>query len=459
MLKRVYLALIISFAMIVASKPSAAEAQMVSPRVKIATCYNSGAFNPQLMQMCSGFVVNPVQLDSCMRNGPCFGSPPFQPFVAGSPFCGVNGAPACPLARPCGSMQTIPCPPPPGFPPPPFLVAFGCGAMGTPPCATAVPCGVWGGLPCAPPPIAVPTGDWGGVFQFQPQQQSLRFVVPSTGVQSQLGTKFAAPPIPNIAELRQCANEASNEDELMGCMMDRALPPNYRLTLDCLDQNSDDAAAAFVCSANNDNLTEGYEKFKEISSCVEGGDESVSDVALCIGEDYLGQNERYYLGCVTRNSAESGGINYGAAVACGLAKDLNPEQQIAVDCAVKTGGQPKAFAICAGGRLMAREVEKCWQGGIATDGGCFGPNNEFRKFADSINNRVGQTFGQNSVVAEAYSLWHNNVLAPGPNHAMVRAANTVIGDLRNGPGPNNEFVKFGNAVSEGFKSVGSVFGF
>jgi hypothetical protein len=84
---------------------------------------------------------------------------------------------------------------------------------------------------------------------------------------------------------------------------------------------------------------------------------------------------RDYLGCVTRNKG-----SYAGMATCAIAKDATPEQQIALSCAIETVGQPHAYAICVGGQLTGREISKCWDRGIAVEGGCFGPNNEIRKF-------------------------------------------------------------------------------
>lgn len=143
--------------------------------------------------------------------------------------------------------------------------------------------------------------------------------------------------------------------------------------------------------------------------------------------------------------------DYQTAAACAVAKDLNPEQQIALGCAISTGGNPKAFAICTAGRLTARELDKCWQNGIGTDDGCFGPNNELRKGAQVIRDKVCETTGANSAACDAYSFWHNNVLSPGPNHEVVTHLNNAISDLREGPGANNEIVKAGKAVEDVFQ--------
>ncbi len=160
------------------------------------------------------------------------------------------------------------------------------------------------------------------------------------------------------------------------------------------------------------------------------------------------------MGCVTENSDD-----LKAAAVCAVAKDLTPEQQIALSCAISTGGNPKAFAICAGTRLAARELKKCWQHGVGTDRGCFGPNNEIRHVAERTRREVCNATGRNSAACQIYSAWHNNVLMPGPNHDVIRHLNNSLKDLREGPGENNELVRLHRDVQGAVKSIGHRLGF
>jgi hypothetical protein len=57
------------------------------------------------------------------------------------------------------------------------------------------------------------------------------------------------------------------------------------------------------------------------------------------------------------------------------------------------------------------------------------------------------------------SLSQNNVLAPGPNHEVIRFVNNGLKDFQHGPGGNNEFVKAGRALDRGVRSVGKALGF
>jgi hypothetical protein len=267
------------------------------------------------------------------------------------------------------------------------------------------------------------------------------------------GVSLASPPLPDESSLRQCRTQSSSNDDFMTCMVDQAMPKEYQLTRQCIQNNQEDGGRAFVCSTGNQDLVQGYDRYRQVQGCTKQSTDNW-DVAQCVGQQVLGENEQYYLSCITKNRGD-----YKTAAVCAIAKDLTPEQQIALSCAISTGAQPYAFAACAGGQLLARELDKCWQNGIATDQGCFGPNNEYRKYLNNYAELVRQAFGDNSAVYQAYMLWQNNVLAPGPNHEVVKFLNNGLQDIQNGPGPNNEYVKAANAVGDAIQSVGNALGF
>ncbi len=164
---------------------------------------------------------------------------------------------------------------------------------------------------------------------------------------------------------------------------------------------------------------------KIIQSCYDAGSD-VSDYALCALEKGGNRDVARAASCV-KQQMQSGDASYVGAGLCFAAGslNLNPEQRIAVECAVSTGGQPYAFAACAGGRLTVRELTKCFTKGVGGDG-CFGPNNEIVKALRTAGIDV------------------NNLA--NPNGEVIKAWNTVSNDLRNGPGPNNDAVRVLNQV-------------
>ena len=409
-------------------------------RHKIAWCWQHGAVNTPAMQVCSGLFVDTPTFNSCMNYGPCFEEGPIQVAVASRvPFCGAVGFIFCPAPSPCGFSNTIACP-------------FQCGARGFPPCAQPQPCGTSTTLPCQPNAAQLQQIRT-GYGEFMP---TLQFAVPQTTRPGGPGggIRFAAPPLPDESQLRACIQESGNNSaEFYQCVVERALPDDYKIARQCLARNQNDGGRALLCSTRRQDLLSTYDRFRQVQACAKKGQDNW-DVAGCVGQQVLGSNEQYYLSCVTRNRGD-----LKTAAVCAIAKDLTPEQQIALSCAISTGGQPHAFAVCTGGQLLSREIDKCWNNGIGTQKGCFGPNNEYVKFINNIDREARNLMGQNSEAYKAWKLWQDNVLTPGPNHEVIRFLNNGISDVRNGPGPNNEFVKFGNSVGGAVKSVGKIFGF
>ena len=84
---------------------------------------------------------------------------------------------------------------------------------------------------------------------------------------------------------------------------------------------------------------------------------------------------------------------------------LNPEQQIAVECTVGTGGQLYATAGCIATCLTGRELEKCLANGFGSDG-CFGDTNDLFGYkgwtARTLKTLAG---GPNSVFNNPAQVW------------------------------------------------------
>ncbi len=192
-----------------------------------------------------------------------------------------------------------------------------------------------------------------------------------------------------------------------------------------------------------------------IEKCYESGSDT-TDYALCALQGSGNKDITRAAGCVEQQ-LESGDPSYVGAGICFAAGslNLNAEQRIAVECAVSSGGQPYAFAVCAGGRLTARELTKCFTDGVGGDG-CFGENNEIIKALRVAGIDVNDLANPNGEVIKAWNTVSNDLRnGPGPNNDVVRPLNQVgerVGtaldnarsDITQGPGPNNEIVKFAN---------------
>lgn len=400
-------------------------------RQVVPGCYQQGATTEALMVQCVGKPVSVADFYSCLNGGPCLGEPPFNAGVADSGACGAHGMAPCSQAIQCGLPGTVSC-----------QFAGGCGTFGFPVCQVAQFCGP-NTFPCPrpwdPPPSLARDGYYGA------WRAKLNVSLPGSSMGSRFAgsVRFAAPALPKQEMLESCRQLASDKEGFFECLRERALPPEYKLTRYCLKTHESEPAAAFLCSAGKGEMLDSYARFMEVRECSKSA-KSQADVAGCLAEPFLGANERYYLRCVAQNPT-----SMSAAVVCALAKDLSAEQKIGLDCAVATGGEPHAFVGCTSGRLLAREIDKCWQGGIGTDQGCFGPNNENRRFWNSVDGVFRQAVGQNNDLYRAFNLYKDNVLAPTASHDFVRAANTVLKDVRHGPGRNNDLVKLGGVLTTG----------
>lgn len=275
---------------------------------------------------------------------------------------------------------------------------------------------------------------------------------PDTWTAASRPVQFASPPVPNLDGLKKCKQNALSQNEFFSCMTESALPKEYRVVKECINKNQADHARAAVCSIGRKDLLQAYDRALEVHRCARDADDD-GDVALCLGTQILGRRELHYARCLNNNRTD-----YIQAAVCGLSQDLSPEQQIAISCAMKTGMNPKAYAACTGGQLLEREVNKCWANGIGTETGCFGPNNELRRYVNSVDGTVKQTLGESNDLYKLFKRYKDDVLAPGPTHDFIKAINTAQRDLKHGPGENNDLVKVSNAVGGMAQSVGETVG-
>src|SRR5262249_51857280 len=98
--------------------------------------------------------------------------------------------------------------------------------------------------------------------------------------------------------------------------------------------------------------------------------------------------------------AECAATNQGDYLGTGICMvsdktNLTPEQQIALQCLAESA-DGYTYAACVGGQLTIREFIKCQSDDFAK-GGCFGPNNEIRKF---FKNTFNQDINDKTVLGQ-----------------------------------------------------------
>src|SRR3954451_4615342 len=93
---------------------------------------------------------------------------------------------------------------------------------------------------------------------------------------------------------------------------------------------------------------------------------------------------------------------------------LNPDQQIAIQCVASAGGQPYLAMGCMATRLTGRELVRCAAAGFGGAAGCFGDNDNL----GGKNDWNGRTMAQ--IADEPNSLVRNPDQIWGGDNSFVR---------------------------------------
>ena len=212
------------------------------------------------------------------------------------------------------------------------------------------------------------------------------------------------------------ATGAVDRQRFGDCMLREMLGQREEASLGCMRQSTDQASRAFclvgVLGGENERRAAA-----QLQDCFNRYGDDYRRYPLCMGADQVGGDAGRLLACVEQ---QGGNVNLMGTAACYGAQtlNLNPEMQIVVGCAASTGGEPYAFAGCAGGQLTVREMDKCLQNGVGGSNGCFGPNNTIIQALNAGGQVLTQHFG--------------------PNNDLVRTWNNTMNDIQHGPGPNHE---------------------
>lgn len=252
---------------------------------------------------------------------------------------------------------------------------------------------------------------------------------------------FAVPRLVNQNQASTCYQQANvaggvDRSRFGACLIQYMATPGERALLDC-SRSSDRAAVAFCMVGQLGGQNE-QRAAAALQNCYQQYGSDYSRYPLCMASGNVPLAAGRLLACVEQQSRSGGVTMMGTAVCYGAnSLNMNPETQIIVGCAMATGGEPYAFAGCAGGQLTTRELNKCLTNGVGGSNGCFGPNNDIIKALGGTGQWLAGQFG--------------------PNNTLVNTWNNTVNDLRNGPGPNHEAVRairnVGNALSRGESNV------
>ncbi len=300
--------------------------------------------------------------------------------------------------------------------------------------------------PTGAPQHQVPQlADWGVRTQSGVQP------VPKTIFES--GTRYVEPLLASEQTAEQCLNSSDQEDEFADCMLGEMLGEKEHNVYECSKEN-DEVVDLALCSIGANGGPNEQEIVANIKKCRESHGDDWDEYPLCMLEDTMSEDQARLVGCL-KDQYDDGTITLTGTAVCYGAGSFQPnaELQIAMECAVTTGGNPMAFAGCAGGRLTERELTKCVTHGVGGDG-CFGPNNEIVKALRAVGIDVKDMFGATNDVTIAWNNAVNDLQnGLGSGNEAVKAITTISNDIANGPGQNNEIVRAVDVILPGFSSL------
>lgn len=161
------------------------------------------------------------------------------------------------------------------------------------------------------------------------------------------------------------------------------------------------------------------------------------------------------LGEMLNCGIQSGGDAAGTAI-CLVGPKLNRDQQILLQCAATSGGEPNTFAVCAGGQLAMKEFINCRNVHFG-EGACFGRNNDIHKL---IRNLGLGDIHQGTVVGDLLDKQLDvfktqvqiaQVMIHGAG-ALVAGVGRAVKEL------GNDLNRVGGAVTDGVHAIGNALG-
>ncbi len=280
--------------------------------------------------------------------------------------------------------------------------------------------------------------------------------------------------VAKVAEVGKCFKYGEYEMDLY-CLVNKNLSDSDKQSLKQIDCFADASTTEKKAKCLLPGLDKDAQALVDMKDCINKAASNVDKFA-CAAEGRLGKNEAEALklaqclskaksnfervncaadGRIGKNEQEAlrlancaaGSSSYVGMAACAAGADITFEQQIFLDCATSASAGPQAYGACVGGRLAAKELEKCFDKGIGSED-CFGENNFFRQSIENIRRETCNAVGNDLAVCSALSFVVDNAIMPGKNHEIVKYFDTALFDIKNGPGPNNEFRKAGKIIED-----------
>jgi len=239
-------------------------------------------------------------------------------------------------------------------------------------------------------------------------------------------------------------NGALDQQKFGDCMVENMAGKKENEIYKCV-KNASTAEEQALCLVGTMGGANERKISQSLLKCYQQYGNDYSKYPLCLAGESSDPELQKLLSCV-QQQGQYGQVNFmNTAVCYGADKlNLNTEAQIVVQCAVTSGGQPYVFAGCAGGQLMARELDKCLTIGVGGDSGCFGKNNDIVKGLNKIGSELQNQFGPtNDIVRTWNASVHDIQYGPGQNHEAVKIIRNV----------GNELGKAGNNIGKEIKKV------
>lgn len=243
------------------------------------------------------------------------------------------------------------------------------------------------------------------------------------------GTYHAEPMIVSAATASNCiASAGDSESKFYGCVLDASLGPRQKLAYQCAMNSGSGNETALCLIANN---LKGAEKanLDQVRSCYAQHGATWDAYPACLAQTPVDPNVFNLVGCARRNMESGKDPNYWSLGACALGPkllgELNPDAKssVAVECAMQAGADPKAYALCAGGRLTIEELDTCRTRGVGGRG-CLGDRNAVVKGYDAIDKAMASALDEGSPALGAWKHARASLDAAG----MAKAMDTFSGE-------------------------------
>lgn len=244
---------------------------------------------------------------------------------------------------------------------------------------------------------------------------------------------YTIPPVmvPSKAA-KECVDKTAQGDSkgFFRCIIAASLPEKQKAIFDCASKGGSSKEKIVLCLMASGLDNNQKAQVAQVQTCYAKHGANWNAYPVCLASANADPTIAHALSCMKQNATQGKQPDLASLAVCvagpSLLGTLNPnaESQVAIDCAMKSGGDPEAFVVCTGGTLLGNELQKCVTNGFGGSG-CFGTGNTLTKVYDEIDNGIRQAFGDNSI---AFKAWQLARLNQDPSK-MIEAVNNISTEL------------------------------